>query len=198
MPDFTEVTTRLLQLLDLTEEVSGDVLSECMRILSQFYYKLVGRAFIITQDEGLIGMAPEACRENDCIVVLLGCQSPMVLRPTDDGSFLVVGECYVQGLMDGEALLGPLPSNWRRVFRYDEESKGSWDAFIDRDRRIWQVEDPRLGPLPEGWCEEEHPKQHLYALFRDKTTDVVYRHDPRMLPSSLRDRGVELQEFNLV
>ncbi|KAI4131199.1 MAG: hypothetical protein LQ341_006382 [Variospora aurantia] len=47
----------------------------------------------------------------------------MVLRPTDDGSFLVVGECYVQGLMDGEALLGLLPSNWRRVLRFDEEAK---------------------------------------------------------------------------
>ncbi|KAL9018203.1 MAG: hypothetical protein Q9185_004476 [Variospora sp. 1 TL-2023] len=198
MLDFTEVMTRFLKLLDLTEKVSEDFLWDCSIFLDLFYNNVVGRAFILTQKEGLIGMAPEACRENDCIVVLLGCQSPMVLRPTDDGSFLVVGECYVQGLMDGEALLGPLPSNWRRVSRFYEETKTSWDAFNDRDRGIWQVEDPRLGPLPEGWCEQEHPKQHLYARFRDKTTDVVDWHDPRLLPSSLRDRGVELQEFNLV
>ncbi|KAL8987174.1 MAG: hypothetical protein Q9177_003592 [Variospora cf. flavescens] len=196
--DFTEVMTRFPKLLDLTEEVSEDFLWECSRFLSRFYYTVVGRAFILTQKEGLIGMAPEACRENDCIVVLLGCQSPIVLRPTDDGSFIVVGECYIQGLMDGEALLGPLPSNWRRVLRFDEEAKGTWDAFIDRDRGIWQVEDPRFGPLTEGWCEEKHPKDHVYTLFRDKTTDVVDWHDPRMLPSSLRERGVELQDFNLV
>ncbi|KAL8649129.1 MAG: hypothetical protein Q9210_004589 [Variospora velana] len=185
-------------LLDLTEEVSEDFLWECCYFLYQFYDNVVGRAFILTQNEGLIGLAPEACRENDCIVVLLGCPSPMVLRATDDGSLLVVGECYVQGLMDGEALLGPLPSNWRRVGRFDEETKRTWNTFKDCNRAVYQIEDPRLGPLPKGWCEEKHPKEHVYALFRDKTTDVVDWHDLRMLPSFLRDRGVEIQEFNHV
>jgi hypothetical protein len=29
---------------------------------------------------------------------------PLVLRPWDDGKFLLVGECYVPGLMQGEAI----------------------------------------------------------------------------------------------
>ncbi|KAI4172280.1 MAG: hypothetical protein LQ348_006808 [Seirophora lacunosa] len=196
--DFPKTMTRFLRLADLTEEVSDDFLRECMEFLLRFYDCAVGRAFIVTHNEGLIGLALEACRENDCIVILLGCQSPMVLRPTNDGSFLVVGECYVDGLMEGEALLGPLPSNWRRVTRFDEETKLWWDMFEDHDQGVWQVEDPRLGPLPKGRYEVEHPKQHLYAKFRDETEDTPTSFDPRMLPSSLRERGVELQDFNLV
>ncbi|KAL9012302.1 MAG: hypothetical protein Q9173_002923 [Seirophora scorigena] len=198
MLDFPQTMTRFLRLADSTEEVSYDFLWECSFFLNKFYECAVGRAFIVTHNEGLIGLAPEACRENDCIVILLGCQSPMVLRPTDDGSFLVVGECYVEGLMEGEALLGPLPSNWRRVVRFDEETKEWWGMFKDRDQGVCQVEDPRLGPLPKGWYEVEHPKQPLRAVFRDETKDVATHFDPRMLPSSLRERGVELQDFNLV
>ncbi|KAI4112705.1 MAG: hypothetical protein LQ345_006187 [Seirophora villosa] len=198
--DFSKTMARFLRLADLTEEISDDVLQqwECKEFLFDFYGYAVGRAFIVTHNEGLIGLAPEACRENDCIVILLGCQSPMVLRPTDDGSFLVVGECYVEGLMEGEALLGPLPSNWRLASRFDEETRRWWDMFKDRDQGVWQVEDPRLGPLPKGWYEVEHPKQHLYAKFRDETEDTPTSFDPRMLPSSLRERGIEVQDFNLV
>lgn len=196
--DFPKTMTRFLRLADSTEEVSDDFLRECEWFLLDFYNFAAGRAFIVTHREGLIGLTPEACRENDCIVILLGCQSPMVLRPTNDGSFLVVGECYIQGLVDGEALLGPLPSNWRLASRFDEETKTWWKMFEDHDQGVWQVEDPRLGPLPKGWYEVEHPEQHLYAKFRDETKDAATIFDPRMLPSSLCERGVELQDFNLV
>ncbi|KAL8959728.1 MAG: hypothetical protein Q9193_003453 [Seirophora villosa] len=196
--DFPKTMTHFLRFADMTEEVSDDFLRECSVLLDSFYHVAVGRAFIVTHNEGLIGFAPEHCRENDCIVILLGCQSPMVLRPTNDGSFLVIGECYVNGLMEGEALLGPLPSNWRGVLRFHEETKRDRYMFEDHDQGVWQVEDPRLGPLPKGWHEEEHPKQHLYARFRNETKNATTRFDPRMRPSSLRERGVELQDFNLV
>jgi hypothetical protein len=37
------------------------------------------------------------------IWILLGCKTPFVLQP-NGGSYLLLGECYVHGLMDGEAL----------------------------------------------------------------------------------------------
>ena len=155
------------------------------------------RSFIIAE-EGYVGMAPQTAHPGDFIVVFLGCQSPIVLRPRGDGGYLVVGEAYVHSLMTGEAFLGPLPTNWQRVWRFDETTRRHWDSFIDSGRSVWQIEDPRLGPLPEGWVEENHPKQHFYARYRDIEKDYVTRLDPRMTAPALRRRNVELQEFRLV
>jgi hypothetical protein len=37
-------------------------------------------------------------------VVLFGAKTPMILRPDGDGRYLLVGECYLHGFMDGEAV----------------------------------------------------------------------------------------------
>lgn len=200
-PQFHATVTRFLELTDTALEVPDDLIANLSRLLAKFYSNSFGRAFIITANKEIVGLAPDTCRKNDCIAVLLGCESPMVLRPTDDGHYTVVGECYVHGLMESEALLGPLPAHWERIFRYDEGTERDYDVFVDRRRGIYQPEDPRFGPLPEGWYREEHPKQHLYTWFRHPTReDDVFTsdNDPRMLPESLRERGVELQEFALI
>jgi len=69
-----------------------------------------GRRFMTTS-KGYLGWAPdnlsgdneEQAKIEDLIVILYGCSSPLVIRPHGQ-YFLVVGEAYVQGLMDGEAL----------------------------------------------------------------------------------------------
>ena len=45
---------------------------------------------------------PKEARLGDKIVVIKGGQVPLLLRP-QQGSFRLVGECYVHGIMDGEA-----------------------------------------------------------------------------------------------
>ncbi|KAI1349839.1 heterokaryon incompatibility protein-domain-containing protein [Xylaria sp. FL0043] len=52
---------------------------------------------------GRMGTAPAAARIGDQIGLLLGCSMPLVLRKAGDG-WLVIGECYVHGVMDGEVL----------------------------------------------------------------------------------------------
>jgi hypothetical protein len=47
-------------------------------------------------------MGPVNARKGDKIYVLLRCPIPIVLRPVGE-HFSLVGECYVQGLMHGEA-----------------------------------------------------------------------------------------------
>jgi hypothetical protein len=64
-----------------------------------------GRAFYLTEN-GICGLAPLLANQGDIVTVLLGCQSPIVLRPTIDGRYKVVGEAYCDGFMDAEALLG--------------------------------------------------------------------------------------------
>ncbi|KAI4193886.1 MAG: hypothetical protein LQ346_003802 [Caloplaca aetnensis] len=201
-PRFEATIKRFLELSDTEHEVSDTLSVNDTELHDDLYSHAYGRAFIFTANANMIGLAPDTCRENDCIASLLGCDSPMVLRPTDDGCYIVVGECYVHGLMEGEGFLGPLPADWERIVRYDEGT-GSWfDVYVERKRGTYQVEDPRLGPLPKDWYREGHPKQHLYTSYRHPTKDSVgfnsYSCDPRMLPESLRERGVELQEFALI
>ncbi|TGO20288.1 hypothetical protein BPAE_0314g00100 [Botrytis paeoniae] len=66
-------------------------------------------AFIATE-EGYIWIGQLGVEEGDCVCVLLGTELPMILRPTPFVDFLVVGSYFIHGLVDGEALLGPIPS----------------------------------------------------------------------------------------
>ncbi|KAL5593321.1 hypothetical protein FOBRF1_012423 [Fusarium oxysporum] len=65
-----------------------------------------GRIFFITKD-GYIGIGPKAMRPGDQVCVLYGGHVPFVLRPmrgAGDEDYLFLGESFVNGLMDGEAL----------------------------------------------------------------------------------------------
>jgi hypothetical protein len=72
----------------------------CMRLA---LLSLDQRALITTRT-GYLGLAPKAARPGDVVAILLGCRCPVVLRPCSDSLFLIIGECYVHGLMDGEIL----------------------------------------------------------------------------------------------
>jgi hypothetical protein len=67
--------------------------------LTQF---ALGRRFFITRN-GYFGLGPQAARQGDRIVVLLGVDVPLVLRRLDK-THHVVGEAYVHGIMNGEAV----------------------------------------------------------------------------------------------
>lgn len=84
---------------------SGDLLDR-QSFLSRFNDTTQGmsRRLMITKD-GNTGMVPCRTRRGDQIWVLLGCSIPVVLRKRQEGtSFNVVGECYINGFMHGEAL----------------------------------------------------------------------------------------------
>jgi hypothetical protein len=63
-----------------------------------------GRNFCTT-NTGYICMVPETVERGDVVVVLLGCNFPVLLRP-HGSKYRVVGECYVYGLMQGEIFDG--------------------------------------------------------------------------------------------
>jgi hypothetical protein len=67
-----------------------------------------GRKFITTK-EGRVGLAPANCQVDDVICVFLGACVPHVLRPKDAHAeattFSFIGDCYVHGLMNTEALV---------------------------------------------------------------------------------------------
>ena len=75
---------------------------------------MLGSRFFVTKNKG-IGFGAAALDEGDDIFILFGGNVPYVLRRAHDG-FLFVGEAYVQGVMDGEAIerwqMGLLTEEW--------------------------------------------------------------------------------------
>jgi hypothetical protein len=64
----------------------------------------MSRRFMTTSD-GNTGMVPCRTQKGDQIWVLLGCSVPVVLRKRqEDAAFEMVGECYLNNFMDGQAL----------------------------------------------------------------------------------------------
>ena len=60
------------------------------------------RCFSTTGDR--IGLCPPHSKQDDLICILWGARSPFVLRPVrNTNNFQLIGECYVDGLMYGEA-----------------------------------------------------------------------------------------------
>lgn len=68
-----------------------------------------GRPLIAT-DKGYIGIGPTRSKPGDTIYILAGGRCPVVLRPLPSASrrntFQLVGMAYIDGIMDGEAVLG--------------------------------------------------------------------------------------------
>jgi hypothetical protein len=53
---------------------------------------------------GRLAFVPLAAEVGDIVSVLYGSEMPHLLRPRNDGRFEVIGECYVDGIMHGEAM----------------------------------------------------------------------------------------------
>jgi len=65
-------------------------------------YNLVKAIRLARSTNGFFAMTPLMTEIGDVICVVEKCRIPMLLRQQDD-HFVIVGSCYVQGLMDGEA-----------------------------------------------------------------------------------------------
>jgi len=158
-----------------------------------------GRAFVIL-DNGHIGLAPSSAQVGDIMTVMLGFDPAIVLRPIRNGTYKVVGEGYCQGVMSGEALLGPLPGNFRIVRKWYTNGTATW-AYYDGDSGIIQAEDPRLGPLPVAWKRKSHHSEKRWTWYVNDETGEEFKHqegDPRLTPTALKEMGVDLKVFRLV
>ena len=53
-----------------------------------------------------LGLAPQSVKEQDLICIIYGCSVPVVLRPVKENDkchHVLIGECYIHGMMDGKA-----------------------------------------------------------------------------------------------
>ena len=72
---------------------------------SEIFGKSLGRLPFITK-RGHLGLGYEYIQRGDVVALIRGVQVPFVLRNHSGGQYEVVGEAYVDGIMDGEAMEG--------------------------------------------------------------------------------------------
>jgi len=145
------------------------------------------------------GLGPVGAREGDQICVLLGCDAPMLIRADSHGRYKRIGEIYVCGFEYEEAFLGPIPSAFKEVSRYDAESRIYWRNFLHLETGKFQIEDPRLNTeLPLGWRRHTDIRGQCWEDFSHECApDAWTQHDPRLTKSELLKRGVVLEDIEL-
>ncbi|KAF5022824.1 hypothetical protein F66182_5118 [Fusarium sp. NRRL 66182] len=76
-----------------------------LRLIEQF-----NRRFFITKT-GYVGLGPPDLQADDAICVLLGGYVAYALRKSRGEKWCYIGECYVHGIMDGEAVTKAIQNN---------------------------------------------------------------------------------------
>ncbi|CAN9308419.1 unnamed protein product [Alternaria alternata] len=182
-----------------SDAVTQDLTPWETSLISPLTIQDLSGASLMELDNGYLGFGPSTALPGDSLVVLLGCFTPMILRPLENGAYIIIGRCYVQGLMDGEALLGDLPRSWTVQEHYDDGA--SVFKYYNRDTECLTSKDPRLPPLHESWrkvCRQRTPDDPVnVAYFEHIPTGRIINSDPRLLPDALRSRGVNLETFAL-
>jgi hypothetical protein len=62
---------------------------------------LKGRRYMVSSD-GFMALGPDEAQIGDWIFIIPGSEVPLLLRSLGDAGFILVGEIYVHGIMDGE------------------------------------------------------------------------------------------------
>lgn len=73
------------------------------KFMIRFTDAAADRQFCITE-RGFIGWVPAGTQPGDLICIFYGGKYPYVLRPAGETYYSFIGECYVHGVMHGEAL----------------------------------------------------------------------------------------------
>lgn len=96
---------------------------------------------------GLPGSAEMGAQKGDIIIVIPGCNLPLLIRPEEsedkNTTFRLIDVCYVHGIMDGEALGRAVVANADRkeikAFQNDLEKFNKRAAGRKRDRGVWAL-----------------------------------------------------------
>jgi hypothetical protein len=162
------------------------------RALQVFTSPLQKGLFALSHD-GYIASVPRTAEVGDVFCVLPGCAAPLLLRPTapedqvadrNRETYQIVGEAYLDGFMDGEALFGRLPQGHRAVWRRTTKDDHQAPAFMEDSSSNLVWDDPRL--------------RSMGLLQRSATWEEARKHQMTLTPTVLRQHGVPLVEIDLV
>lgn len=98
---------RLMLMNSSIKPGSEKVVTEYLRRVQSVVWMRVLIRTTIAGSENNLGLAPQSVKEGDLICIVYGCSVPVVLRKLiddeNDKSYELIGECYIHGMMDGEA-----------------------------------------------------------------------------------------------
>ncbi|KAI0911997.1 HET-domain-containing protein [Ustulina deusta] len=158
---------------------------------------------VFTMSNDYIGLSRAPVQPGDEVFIILGCDSPMIVRPRSDGEYEVVGDCYIHGAMDGEVLLGALPHSWE--VKIVLSKREIWaPRFQNGDSNAITESDPRLDsiPMPAEWEPIEFEWTPSYPMhcrkFQNKSTGEIINSEPRLFPEALLERGIPVKTITLV
>jgi hypothetical protein len=191
-PRITEAISRIYQewFSTLQDPTSSHAPYDAESYLKCMRQTLEGRCLFKTNN-GYIGLSPTSTRKGDVICVVFGCQTPILLRPVPKSNstqtWLVVGACYVHGLMSGEAIYqGRHRANFEAVWntgRPEQPRINGWrTALYDIETKLKRID-------PDGLLEEAGIKVERYTRSP---------HELVVLPASLRAAGIAVEDFVLV
>lgn len=115
--DFTAYLDRLSEVAEngtqLCEDKGAEERGDWFNYETLIRNKCYNRTLFSTR-KGYLGLGPD-CHKGDLVCLMFGGEVPFVLRPKD-GYYQLVGDAYVHGIMDGEAmrLYNPLDKNKRQ------------------------------------------------------------------------------------
>jgi hypothetical protein len=102
-------TERLMLMNSSIKPGSEKVVTEYLRRVQSVVWMRVLIRTTIGESDNNLGLAPQSVREGDLICIVYGCSVPVVLRKfwideeTKNCYYVLIGECYIHGMMDGEA-----------------------------------------------------------------------------------------------
>jgi hypothetical protein len=80
-----------------------------------YWFPCHGKCLLQT-DDGQIGLCPSGTRQGDIVAILHGGRVPYILRAKNESEFYFIGECFLQGFMNGEAFNVDAPARDREIF----------------------------------------------------------------------------------
>jgi hypothetical protein len=175
-----------------------------MRYVGRFEQTVRGRRLFRTHS-GMLGLCPAWVSKGDIVIAALGCASPLALRATEENCYQVGGGCFVHGMVNREALLGPLSPGSRFGWR---SAAGKLRAVVVDGNGVPTQLDPRAGPLPIGWSvqygDSDEPDVEIEdgelkeQWFYHSETEEWTWFDPRLTSENLKKMGIDIREFVLV
>lgn len=87
-----------------TEQLLDNISLSMVKEFLQRVQEAVWNRQLIKTKRGHLGLAPDTAEKGDMVCILYGCSVPVVIREADNGNHELVGECYIDGMMDGAAL----------------------------------------------------------------------------------------------
>lgn len=198
-PTFAQAERHLIAAL---WNIGPEILSPERANVLMCFFNCRGRSLFATED-GKIGLGPAAMQKGDVLAVLLGCPNVMVLRPLADQShYQGIGTANCSGLMDGQAILGPLPDGVETVSVLNEDTGANLPAFKHTSTGEVTHNDPRLPPMSSEWKDvsADRTMSNAPLCWQHETTGEwrSYLSDPRLDADALESRGVKLETFFLV